>query len=203
MVQSSGINLYYSYCLNRRVVLTSSRPGFSNMTIRSLIAVLVFVVCLSVSVFSQQALKVGSLAPQFSGTSSDGIEYDLSRLRGKIVVVTFWSVRCEICRVELPRLDEVVRQHDPEQVEFLALSAESDEVVTTYLQSRHFRFKSIPNSFGPMLQYADRNRSGGIMMPFPSFYVIGRSGRIEYRSNGYDKTGAIDAVIKQLLTVRQ
>jgi len=146
-----------------------------------------------------QSLRVGSKAPLFSETSVDGTVYKLADLRGKVVVLTLWSTRCPICRVELPNLDKVVRQYDPKNVVFLALTAESHERIKDYLVSHRFRFMSLPNSFGTMLQYADRDKSGVINMPYPSFFVIGRDGRIGFRATGYDKTYAINDAIRQLL----
>ena len=156
----------------------------------------------SAAAFSQQALRVGSPVPQFSATSSDGIRYDLAEMRGKVVVLTFWSTRCEICRVELPRLSQSVAQYDPAHVVFLAMSPESDEIVRPYLKSHTFRFKTVPNSFGTLLQYADRDRSGSLMMQYPAFYVIGRDGRLAYRGSGYGRTEQLDMAVKQAMAVR-
>ena len=139
------------------------------------------VIASAVPAFSQ-VLRVGSTAPLFSETGVDGTVYKLTDLRGKVVVLTLWSTRCPICRVELPNLDKVVTLYDPKNVVFLAMSAESNEKVTGFLASHPFRFKSLPNSFGTMLRYADKDSSGVINMPYPSFYVIGRDGRIGFRA---------------------
>jgi peroxiredoxin len=159
--------------------------------------IIALVVLLSVSAFSQQALRVGSPVPQFNATSSDGRSYDLAAMRGKVVVLTFWSTRCEICRVELPRVDQFFRAYDPREVVFLAMTAESDDVVNNYLRSHRFRFVTVPNSFGTLLQYADRDRSGNVIMQYPAFFVIGRDGRLAYRGSGYGKADAMDAAVRQ------
>jgi peroxiredoxin len=156
----------------------------------------------SSAAFSQQALRIGSPVPQFSATSSDGVQYDLAAMRGKVVVLTFWSTRCEICRVELPRLSQSVAQYDPAHVVFLALSPESDEIVRPYLKNHAFRFKTVSNSFGTLLQYADRDRSGSLMMQYPAFYVIGRDGRLSYRGSGYGHTDQLDNAVKQAVAAR-
>src|SRR4051794_40260776 len=80
-----------------------------------------------------QILRVGSNAPLFSETAVDGTVYKLTDLRGKVVVLTLWSTRCPICRVELPNLDKVVSQYDPRKVVFLAMTAESHERIADYL----------------------------------------------------------------------
>jgi len=168
------------------------------MFTRKLFFAAVVLAC-AVPAFAQISLRVGSRAPLFSETAVDGTVYKLSDLRGKVVVLTLWSTRCPICRVELPNLDKVVRQYDQKNVVFLALTAESHQMIANYLASHPFRFKSVPNSFGTMLQYADRDPSGVVSMPYPSFYVIGRDGRIGFRASGYGKTDSLSDAIRELL----
>lgn len=168
--------------------------------IRNLCSISLIALCLAISASSQSALRAGSFAPQFSAASTSGTQYDLANLRGKVVVITFWSTRCPICRVEMPRLDSLVQQYDTRDVVFLALTTESNEKVAGYLRSNPFRFITIPNSFGTLLQYADHDRSGAVNMPYPSFFVIDAQGRVQFRAKGYDKTGALDSAIRQLIS---
>ena len=58
----------------------------------------------------------------------------------------------------------------------------------------------MPNSFGVVLQYADRDKAGNLDMGFPSFFVIDQQGLVRYRSSGFDKTAPLDAAIGKLLT---
>jgi hypothetical protein len=98
----------------------------------------------------------------------------------------------------MPQLDSVVQQHDANNVVFLAFTTEGEEKVAPYLRSNPFRFITIPNSFGTLLQYADRDRSGAVNMPYPSFFVIDAQGRVQFRAKGYDKTAALNSAIQQL-----
>lgn len=153
---------------------------------------------MAISAFAQTSLKIGAPAPVFSAASVDGTQYDLAALRGSVVVITFWSTRCAICHTEMPKLNNIVGRHDPRKVVFLALTMENEQQIAGYLQRNHFRFNVLPNSFGVVLQYADRTKAGHLDMGFPSHYVIDRNGLVQYRSSGWDKTEALDAAITRL-----
>ncbi|MEP6705845.1 MAG: TlpA disulfide reductase family protein, partial [Acidobacteriota bacterium] len=75
--------------------------------------------------FSQQALKLGEIAPEFSGQAMDGKIYDLDQLHGKVVVLTFWSTRCEICHSEIPNLNRVADRYRDKDVVFLAVTMDN------------------------------------------------------------------------------
>jgi peroxiredoxin len=148
---------------------------------------------------AQSSIKIGAVAPAFSGTILDGTPYDLAGLRGNVVVMTFWSTRCTICHSELPKLNRLAAKYERNNVVFLALSMENEEKISGYLQRNPFRFTVMPNSFGVVLQYADRSRNGNIDMGFPSFFVLDQQGVVRHRSSGYDKTEGVNATVDRLL----
>ena len=161
---------------------------------------LVLVVLLVSPVFSQTGLKVGSDAPMFSAASLEGNCYDLNELRGSVVVLTFWSTRCEICRHEFPKLNRVIDSLDGKKVVFLSLTTENEAKVEAYLKANRLASRIVPNSFGVLLQYADRDRAGNLNIGFPSYYVIDQEGRLQYRSSGFDKTDSLNTAITRLVS---
>lgn len=150
--------------------------------------------------FGQQALRPGELAPSFSGQSLDGSFYDLGQLQGKVVVVTFWSTRCEICHNEIPNLNKVAERYRGKDVVFLAVTMEPEARIQPYLKRNPFNFTIMPNSFGVMLKYADRDRAGNINMGFPAHFLISRKGTIALRTDGWDKAANLDSQISRLLS---
>lgn len=164
-----------------------------------LISIVAIIVIFTMAAFPQQSIKIGSAAPAFSGALMDGSPVELSELRGRVVVLTFWSTRCAICHHEIPKLNAMASRFDPSKVVFLALSMENKEKISGYLKNNPFKFQIVPNSFGTVLQYADRDRSGNLDMGFPSFFVIDRSGVVQYRASGYDRTGTLDSAIAKLV----
>ena len=167
---------------------------------RRLPIILALSLLLAASALAQQALRAGELAPIFSGQSLDGATYDLDQLHGKVVVLTFWSTRCEICHSEIPNLNRVADRYRGRDVVFLAVTMDNEAKINPYLKRNPFNFTILPNSFGVMLKYADKDRSGNINMGFPAHFLINRKGTIELRADGWDKSANLDSQISRLLS---
>ncbi len=165
----------------------------------NIVKILLLVVVLSASVMAQQVLKPGSAAPNFSGELLDGKLFSLNDLHGKVVVLTFWSTKCEICHSEIPKLNQIAEHYRNKDVVFLALTMENQIKVEPYLKKNPFLFNIMPNSFGVVLKYADMDRSGNIDMGFPSYFLINQQGSIALKSSGWDKAANLDAQISHLL----
>ncbi|HVF30782.1 MAG TPA: TlpA disulfide reductase family protein [Pyrinomonadaceae bacterium] len=149
--------------------------------------------------FAQQILRPGEAAPAFSGQSLDGTTYDLERLKGKVVVLTFWTTRCAVCHSEIPNLNRVVDRYRGKDVVFLAVTMDNETKVNPYIKKNPFHFHILPNSFGVMLKYADRDRSGNLNMGFPAHFLIKKDGTIALRTDGWDKAANLDSQISRLL----
>ncbi len=161
--------------------------------------ILVFTI-FAAATFAQQKLQPGAAAPDFNAESLDGKVYNLSQLQGKIVVLTFWSTRCEICHSELPKLNEVAKRYADKEVVFLAATMENQAKLDPYLRKNPFSFNILPNSFGVILKYADMDGNGNINIGFPAYFLIDKHGTIALKSNGWDKTARLDSQISQLLS---
>ncbi len=159
-----------------------------------------FLLVLSLASSAQTALKVGAPAPEFSTVSLDGDQFELSRLRGSIVLLSFWSTRCEICRVELPRLNKLAdRFNGGNKVVLLAPTMENDDIVNAFVRRNPIQFEVLPNSFGLLLQYADRTKGGDVDMGFPSFFLIDQNGVVQFRGSGYGRIEPLTAAIDRLV----
>lgn len=148
---------------------------------------------------SQTGLRVGSSVPVFSAAALDGTQYDLNQLRGSVVVLTFWSTKCYICQHEFPKMNQVVRNYDGKNVVFLSLTMDNEAKIETFLKTNPIAAQIVPNSFGVLLQYADRDKRGYLDMGFPSYFVIDQQGVLQHRSSGYDKTAQLSSIIDNLI----
>lgn len=165
---------------------------------KSFALTLLVVVCAS-SAHAQNSLRIGSPAPEFTATDLSGNSVVLNELRGNVVVITFWSTRCPICHEELPKFNRVVKSFAGKKVTFLSLTNDNEAKVNNYLRKNSIDSTIVPNSFGVMLQYADRDTSGNIDIGFPAYFVVDAQGKIAYRGSGWDKTQPVASTIDRAL----
>ena len=167
---------------------------------KNIVRILVCVGIIAVfSAFAQAQYKSKRIAEPFSATAMNGQNIDLESLKGKVVVMTFWSTRCIICVSEIPGLNRLSESYKGKDVVFLGLSTEDPNRIENFLKSKPFNFNILPSSFGVLLKYADKDGQGRINMPFPSYYVINQDGQIELKTSGYDKINALNSNINRLL----
>ena len=156
--------------------------------------------CLILSLsFAAFAQKAKPMAGDFSVTSMQGKTFDLAELRGKVVLVTFWSTKCPICAAEIPKLNQLAKSYQGKEVIFLGLTMENADKVKEHLKKKPFDFNIIPNSFDVVLQYGDKDGDGKISMGFPAHFLVNQKGELELKTNGFDKTELLNTRISQLL----
>ena len=165
-----------------------------------LISTVFVTLLLTLAAAGQQNLQVGQTAPDFAAQSLDGRTVNLKDLQGKVVVLTFWSTRCEICHNEIPKLNQVVERYKGKDVVFLALTMENEAKVNPYLRKNPFNYTILTNGFGVVLKYANMTKDGGINMGFPSYFLIDKQGTIGLKAQGWDKAQNVDSQISRLLS---
>jgi thiol-disulfide isomerase/thioredoxin len=109
----------------------------------------------------------------------DGSPYPLAEQKGKIVVLNFWATWCGPCRAMEPHFEHVAAQFQGiADIVFLAADCDEDEtLVPPYLQEEKPRTTVV---------FADGlDRLLGVYS-FPTVVVLGRTGKIAYRAEGFD-----------------
>jgi cytochrome c biogenesis protein CcmG/thiol:disulfide interchange protein DsbE len=111
--------------------------------------------------------QIGTVAPTFA--VSDGVQTaDLSKLRGKVVVLNFWATWCGPCVEELPSLMEMQRRMP--DVAVLAISTdEDDDVYRHFLKQHNVQLNTVRDG---------RQKVNALYGSFryPETYVIDRQG---------------------------
>ncbi len=159
---------------------------------------LLLTIVFSFAVLAQQN-EGKTFAENFTAVDMNGETVELQALKGKIVVLTFWSTKCAICQAEIPNLNKLVNENLGKEVVFLAVTMNNEATVNAFLRKNPFNFRVLPNSFGVVLKYADKDGEGNIAMGFPTHFLIDQNGEIALKTSGFDKTQKIGSEISRLV----
>lgn len=69
--------------------------------------------------------KAANLVPAIEGTTLDGKPFKLSMLKGKVVLVMFWSTGCAVCRDKMPELRENYAGWNGKPFELVAVNTDA------------------------------------------------------------------------------
>lgn len=82
----------------------------------------------------------GEMAKDFIVTDLEGNHIKLSELRGKVVALNFWFIKCKPCIMEMPYLNELKSLYKSKNVIFLAITFDSAELVQQFLDDHEFNY---------------------------------------------------------------
>ena len=100
-----------------------------------------------------QSAYVGSPAPNFKLPNLEGKTVSLSDLRGKPVILNFWTAKCPPCRAEMPLIQQVYEEWSDNGLVVLAINlGESPSKVKEFVQSYGFSFPVLLDTKGGTAQ---------------------------------------------------
>ena len=141
-------------------------------------------------ILKKKHLEAGDDFPDFVSKDSDGKKFQLSNLRGKVVVLEFWANWCPSCQRTIPVMQGVEKEFANQPVEFIGINSDGDAPVVKELQAKWgmtTRTLVDGSPSGPIsVRYA--------IMAWPSFFVIGKDGKVVFRSSGIDAEGMTRAI---------
>ncbi len=139
--------------------------------------------------------RLNDHAPALTITASDGRDFDLVAMGGKVVLVVFWATWCGPCLEEMPALEKYYRERKADGFEVIALSIDKPAnraKVMKVLAKRPFP--------GAMLSEASRN-GFGTPEAVPVSYVVDAQGAVRDKFVAIDAS-LLDEVITPLLKER-
>lgn len=117
-------------------------------------------------------------APRFRAKTLSGELFDNQSVRGKVVLLQFWTTWCPYCRREQPLLDDVQKELASKGLIVLAVNvAESKKTVRKYLEEN-------PRSCRVVLNDDTNLPALFESKGFPLYVVIDRNGMIAARQDG-------------------
>lgn len=136
---------------------------------------------------------IGQPAPALVVPQLDGHEFDLAKLRGKVVLVNFWATWCSPCRIEMPTLNELYRRYRSRGLVLLGLSI--DEASDAGEVRKVMRQFSYPGA----LASAARVNGFGQPIAVPVTYVIDAHGVIRAQLQAEGPSGVSRQALEQAL----
>jgi peroxiredoxin len=108
----------------------------------------------------------------------NGIVWDTKRLKGKIIVLSFWYVNNVNCRMQLPDLNNLAATYKfDSDVVFLSIAMDDKNTVQDFLKIQPFNYthlekgKNISEKMG--------------VITHPTDVVIDKEGKVQYHTTGY------------------
>lgn len=118
------------------------------------------------------APAIGQPAPALIVPELGGHEFDLAKLRGRVVLVNVWATWCSPCRSEMPTLNAFYREYHSHGLDLLGLSIdEAPDVPKVSEVMRQFTYPAA-------LASAAKANGFGDPIAVPITYVIDANGVI-------------------------
>lgn len=131
---------------------------------------------LEIKKVSTNPFEVGSVLNSFSGEGLNGELITLDQYKDKVLVINFWFVSCPPCIEEMPVLNTVKKNSNPDKVAFLSITFNTADMVTRFLKSREFTFDKMVNAKELLKSWN--------VTSYPVTIIVDKKGVIQYSSSG-------------------
>jgi thiol-disulfide isomerase/thioredoxin len=120
----------------------------------------------------------GRAAPPLVLENMDDVTWTLDEARGRWVFVHFWATWCGPCRKEMPTIQTIYPQFDPDRLEIVLINvAESEDTVFSFLASVAPDIVPLMDSDGAV---TERWQPRGL----PATFFVDPEGRLRYLALG-------------------
>jgi thiol-disulfide isomerase/thioredoxin len=140
-------------------------------------------------------LRNGDAAPNFILKDLAGVDTELAKLRGKVVLVEFWATWCPPCKASMPKLKDIHTQYKDKGLIILAISLDHDQsALDAYLKDNPVPFK--------VLYDAPKNMAVAdtyVVETIPRSFVVGKDGKLVLANGTPQKEAELAAAIETAL----
>ncbi|WP_295936386.1 TlpA disulfide reductase family protein [uncultured Alistipes sp.] len=148
---------------------------------------------------AQSGFRVADKAPNFAVEMLDGDQVKLSKLRGRVVLLSFWATWCKPCLKELNEMPEkILRRFEGEKFTMIAIS-KGEPRITVEKKVSGLREQGIEFPVG-LDPYEKISRMLGDDR-LPQLILIDTRGVVRYHQTGYtpQRLDEVAEVIEKLL----
>jgi cytochrome c biogenesis protein CcmG, thiol:disulfide interchange protein DsbE len=119
--------------------------------------------------------EIDAAAPALVVTTLDGRNFDLAKLRGKVVLVNYWATWCAPCRKEMPKLDAFYKRYHDRGLEIIGISIDFDRDLDK--ARRLAQGVSYPTALAKSIS----DDGFGIPKGVPITWIVDRDGKVRDR----------------------
>lgn len=135
----------------------------------------------------------GKPAPDFTLPDIQGKEHTLSSLKGKVVVLNFFTIWCMPCRAEMPDLNKIYLELKDKGFQMFGVCLKADPTQLRFL------VKQIGLDY-PVLMATDKvDQDYGSVAVVPTTFIIDKQGNIIHTIEGTRKKEQFFKLIQPLL----
>jgi len=139
--------------------------------------------------------SVGQAAPALEGPAIDGKPFKLSALKGKVVLVIFWSTGCAVCRDKMPELRQNYEGWAGKPFELVLVSVDSRMQDLADYEKIISRMVPLKQRFVQLWAGGAGYRDGfGKPAQLPTAFLLDKSGKIVERYTGRIPAEAWDRI---------
>jgi peroxiredoxin len=139
------------------------------------------------------AKEKGDMAPDFSLVDIAGKTLSLSQLKGKVVVLNFFTIWCQPCRHEMPDLNAIYKENKDKGLEMVGICLNADpNQLKVLVQQLKLEY--------PVLLGTDKvSKDYGEIVGVPTTFIIDKQGKIAEKIIGARSKDEFLKVITPLL----
>lgn len=144
---------------------------------------------------SNLGVKVGNVAPGFSDIDIYGEPVSLSALRGKVVVLYFWSNSC--CGKNLKQLEPLYRRVSGEGLAVVAIDGlDAKKEIAAFAKENGVTFTLLTDEHAMLIKQYQ-------VLAYPTVFILDRSGVVRERILGEASSAKMEELIKRQLDLPQ
>lgn len=137
----------------------------------------------------KKVVKIGDAAPAFSGYDLQGNSISLARMRGKAVVIYFWTDSC--CGDSLKLLEPFYNRNKHGGLEILAVNEmDSRETVQSFATRNRLTFTMLPDENSAIFKQYN-------VLGFPTVLILDKSGVVREKILGDMQTAKLEKLIER------
>ena len=116
---------------------------------------------------------------ELNGKTTDGRSLDLTRLRGKVVLIHYWATWCEPCKQDIASIEKLYEQYGKKGFTPVGVSLDTDAAaLATYLKGHRLAWPQLFEAGGLDSRYA--NELG--VLSLPTMILVDAQGKVINRN---------------------